>query len=160
MKYSKQNGFTLIELMIVVAIIGILAAVALPAYQDYTAKSQITGALSEISAVKLSIEEKYSTSSTGVTAAEASAMSGDTLPRLSLLGLQSASSARCASYLSTLLVSGAAQIECTMNGGTDVQGKRLQWNRATDAKWSCVVEADSRLAPKTCLAGTPAAAPT
>jgi type IV pilus assembly protein PilA len=54
-----QKGFTLIELMIVVAIIGILAAIAIPAYQDYTIRAQVTEGLNLASAVKASVAEFY-----------------------------------------------------------------------------------------------------
>ena len=57
MKRSMQKGFTLIELMIVVAIIGILAAVALPAYQDYTIRARVSEGLVLASAAKLAVAE-------------------------------------------------------------------------------------------------------
>ena len=56
MKMNKQTGFTLIELMIVVAIIGILAAVALPAYQNYTNKAKGSAVISATAAAKSSVE--------------------------------------------------------------------------------------------------------
>ncbi len=59
MKRRIQQGFTLIELMIVVAIIGILAAVALPAYQDYTIRAKITEGLSLGSAIKADLSSSY-----------------------------------------------------------------------------------------------------
>ena len=58
---NKQQGFTLIELMIVVAIVGILAAIAIPAYQDYTIRARVTEALSMASAAKTTVSENIQT---------------------------------------------------------------------------------------------------
>lgn len=56
---TVQKGFTLIELMIVVAIIGILAAIAIPAYQDYTIRAQVTEGMNLAAAVKAEVAEFY-----------------------------------------------------------------------------------------------------
>jgi type IV pilus assembly protein PilA len=57
-----QKGFTLIELMIVVAIIGILAAIAIPAYQDYTIRAQVTEGLNLAADLKAAVAENYASS--------------------------------------------------------------------------------------------------
>ncbi|MET0091061.1 MAG: pilin [Candidatus Thiodiazotropha sp.] len=56
---KKQSGFTLIELMIVVAIIGILAAIALPAYQDYTIRAKVSEGAISASAIKVGVTEMF-----------------------------------------------------------------------------------------------------
>jgi type IV pilus assembly protein PilA len=68
---SLQKGFTLIELMIVIAIIGILAAIAIPAYQDYTVRAQVTEGLSLASAAKATISESFT--NTGIAPADRTA---------------------------------------------------------------------------------------
>jgi len=70
---SLQKGFTLIELMIVVAIIGILAAVALPAYQDYTVRAKVSELMLAASGVRTAISEKFQTDPSNTISAGAGA---------------------------------------------------------------------------------------
>jgi len=72
-----QQGFTLIELMIVVAIIGILAAIAIPAYQDYTIRSQVSEGLNLAAAAKAAVAESFLNTGTAPTNRAVAGMSAD-----------------------------------------------------------------------------------
>ena len=135
-----QKGFTLIELMIVVAIIAILAAIALPAYQDYIARSQATAGLADIRGGVTAYEELINRGSTGTASATA-------------IGLQ-ASTARCDIAATGGAFSDDVQktITCTLKGNPKVAAKVITLTRsATSGAWACSGGAlDAKYKPTGC----------
>jgi len=140
-----QQGFTLIELMIVVAIIGILAAVAIPAYQDYLNRSKMSEVLAAVSACKTSVSEY--------------AAAKNVLPKTIT---ESGCSDTATVYLDKLDVGAAGVITATVGAIATEKGKLLTMTPAKDVAyaaagdgdpivaWKCVYAGNAKYVPATC----------
>jgi len=138
---KQQQGFTLIELMIVIAIIGILAAIAIPAYQDYTIRAKVSEGLNLASAAKLAVAETYD--STGGTVSGHAAWG---LPDAVSISGNNVSSV-------TVADSGLITIEYVNLGGSTTDGENVTLDPSFDAgatTWECSGSIASKYRPATC----------
>jgi len=155
MKNTLQKGFTLIELMIVIAIIGVLAAVALPAYQDYLAKTQLVEAASLTEGIKSEVALAYA-NDTSCPANAATATSGASI---------AVATAITGKYITSVTTAGTAATDgsggCTITAkfasssvNPKLAGKSIVYQLSAGngtAKWKCGSDLDASIQPKTCV---------
>ena len=138
MKRSMQKGFTLIELMIVVAIIGILAAVALPAYQDYTVRAKVSEVMLAASSAKTAVAEAAATNSA--------------MPLAASVDVQTQVS-KYVSAVAYAVSGGAGVITATAAGDTNITGSTITMTGAYSAgqvTWTCGGTVLAKYRPSSC----------
>lgn len=156
---NRQQGFTLIELMIVVAIIGILAAIAIPQYQDYIMRTQVTRVMGESGAVRKQMEVciwfGQTTMGTGPNQCAPGAVGSNMLEGVGNtaagnLPLPTGTGAPEATF------DNAEGTEVTMvstfgnNASSGLRGKTLTWKRDASGSWTCFTSVETKYAPPGC----------
>ena len=137
---SSSQGFTLIELMIVVAIIAILAAIALPAYQIYVARSQVTAGWADMRGGVVTFEEGIQNGDNAGSPANANAIG---LPL---------NTTRCSAITptGTWAATSGQTIACTLAGNPDVAGANLTLTRDSEGVWRCSTTVAELYRPNGC----------
>jgi type IV pilus assembly protein PilA len=137
---KMQKGFTLIELMIVVAIIGILAAIAIPAYQDYTIRAKVTEGLNLADSAKTAVAESFESAGTQGLTAAASSWNSSFAPTkyvtsITMAGTGTFPGAITIKYNTTVItqLAGADTLVLTPN----VSGAALSGTSSGNIDWAC-----------------------